>query len=88
MRSSVSIGAIRLDSTRFCWRLGTPGLEEMQQNFMATLAESMARGRLKRETGSTEGFAVGSREFVERIQPQIRAGRESEPEEAALERKC
>ena len=52
---------------------------------MAALAEAIDRGRMKREAEWTESLAVGSREFVERIQPQIHSRSETELEETADE---
>ena len=42
------------------------------------LAERIAQDRLRRESCWTESLAVGSREFVERMQPRITSRRQTE----------
>jgi putative transposase len=67
-----------VDLERLCWRLGTTSLEEVRKNLEAMLQERIEREELKREPYWTESLAVGSPEFVKRIQPLILSRRETE----------
>lgn len=67
-----------LDLERLCWRLGTDQLDQVRTNLDVTLEETMVGDQMKREARWTEGLAVGSRAFVERIQPLIPSRRETE----------
>jgi putative transposase len=67
-----------LDLERLCWRLRTNSIEEVRQNLVASLAQRIASDEKGREACWTESLAVGSQEFVERIQPLIRSRRETE----------
>ena len=67
-----------IDADRLCWRLRTTRIEEVARNLEASLAERIARGQVKREPCWTECLAVGSRGFVEKVQPLILSRRESE----------
>ena len=71
--------------TRLCWRLGTQSPEEVRKNFVAALAEAICARSEKTRGEWTESLAVGSHEFVERIQPQIHSRSETELEETADE---
>jgi putative transposase len=70
-----------LDLERLCWRLGAASLEALRKNLDASLAETIAQGRVKRESCWTEGLAVGSDAFVQKFQPLILSRRETEIEE-------
>jgi hypothetical protein len=61
-------------------------LEEVRANLEAVLQERVERDELKREPCWTESLAVGSPEFVKRMQPLILSRRETEivEEEAGL----
>lgn len=72
-----------VDLERLCWRLRAGSLEEIRKNLTASLAEQIARGEVKRESCWTESLAVGSREYVEKIQPLIVSRRETEVTEKA-----
>jgi putative transposase len=67
-----------VDVERLCWRLQAGNVEEIRKNLAASLAERIARDEVKREPRWTESLAVGSRGFVEKIQPLILARRETE----------
>jgi len=67
-----------VDLERLCWRLGTTNLEEVRRNLEAMLRERIEQDELKREPCWTESLAVGSPEFVKRIQPLILSRRETE----------
>ena len=67
-----------LDLNRLCWRLPTDSLAEVQKNFQAALGDLIAREQLKREPFWTEGLAVGSAGFLERIRPLILSQQETE----------
>ena len=67
-----------LDLERLCWRVGASSLEDLRKNLDASLAETIAQDRVKRETCWTESLAVGSNSFVEKIQPLILSRRETE----------
>src|SRR6266511_115404 len=67
-----------LDLERLCWRLGTDDLGEVRKNLESSLAETMARNRLKRQACWTESLAVGSIGFLEKIKPLILSRRETE----------
>jgi putative transposase len=67
-----------VDMDRLCWRLRSASLDEVRKNLAASLAERIARADVKREPCWTESLAVGSRGFVEKIQPMILSRRETE----------
>ena len=67
-----------LDLDRLCWRLRTDSVTDLQENLMASLSERLARDAMKREAYWTKSLAVGSRGFVENVQPQIISRREME----------
>ena len=67
-----------LDLERLCWRLGTDQLDKLRTVLDVTLKETLATDQIKREARWTEGLAVGTRAFVERIQPLILSRRETE----------
>ena len=67
-----------LDLERLCWRLGTDQLDKVRTVLDVTLKERLARDLMKREARWTESLAVGSRAFVEKIQPLILSRRETE----------
>jgi putative transposase len=67
-----------VDVERLCWRLQTGNVEELRKNLAESLAERIVRDEVKREPRWTESLAVGSRGFVEKIQPLILARRETE----------
>ena len=67
-----------LDLERLCWRLRSDNLEEVRTVLEVTLKETLARDEMKREGCWTESLAVGTRVFVERIQPLILSRRETE----------
>jgi putative transposase len=67
-----------LDLERLCWRLGTDDLGQIRKNLESSLAETMAQDQLKRQACWTEGLAVGSIGFLERIKPLILSRRETE----------
>ncbi|MFO1475539.1 MAG: transposase [Verrucomicrobiota bacterium] len=65
-----------LDLERLSWRLRTDNLTELRQNLEWSLADQIARDQLKREPCWTEALAVGSRRFVEGMQPKVVVRRE------------
>jgi len=67
-----------LDLDRLCWRLQADNPAEVGNNLEAALADQLAQEQLKREPCWTEGLAVGSAGFVERIQPLILSRQETE----------
>ena len=67
-----------IDLEHLCWRLGTDDLEEVRKNLETSLTDAIAHDRVKREPMWTESLAVGSRSFVEQIQPQILSRQETE----------
>jgi putative transposase len=67
-----------LDLERLCWRLPTDNLGEVRSHLEAGLAELIAQEEFKREACWTEGLAVGSPGFLERIQPLILSRQETE----------
>ena len=67
-----------LDLERLCWRLRTTDLEGLRKNLEASLEAAIAKEALKREAQWTESLAVGSRGYVERIQPLILSRRETD----------
>ena len=67
-----------LDLDRLCWRVGTTSLGDVRENLEATIQDRIARDVLKREPCWTESLAVGSAEFVRRIEPLILSRRETE----------
>jgi hypothetical protein len=74
-----------LDLERLCWRLGTKDIEEIRRNLSVSLAERIARDELKRQPCWTESLAVGSAEFLGKVQPLMVSRRQSEIVEAAEE---
>src|ERR1041385_1385708 len=67
-----------LDLDRLCWRLRANSVDEVQMNLDASLTERLSQDAVKREGHWTESLAVGSRRFVERIEPRIRSRLEME----------
>jgi REP-associated tyrosine transposase len=67
-----------IDLDRLCWRLGTSQLEQVRRNLEVSLAERIAQDQMKREPQWTEGLAVGSAGFVEKLRPLILSRRETE----------
>ena len=67
-----------LDLDRLCWRLQAASLTEVRKNLEAALEERIVQERLKREPCWTEGLAVGSTGFLERIRPLILSRQETE----------
>jgi len=72
-----------LDLERLCWRLGTGSLEAVRENLKAMLQERIEREEMDREPCWTESLAVGSPDFVKRIEPLILSRRETEVVEEA-----
>jgi REP element-mobilizing transposase RayT len=72
-----------LDLDRLCWRLAAADVEELRAHLEAALADSIARGQVKREPIWTESLAVGSAGFMERMKPLILTRRETEAIETA-----
>ena len=64
--------------TRLGWRLRAADLDQVRKNLAVSLAERIARGQMKREAHWTESLAVGSRAFVEKVQPLISGRLETE----------
>ena len=67
-----------LDLDRLCWRLRAADLEQVRKNLAVSLAERIARNELKRQARWTQSLAVGSRAFVETVQPLISERSETE----------
>ena len=67
-----------LDLDRLCWRLQADSLTEVRNNLKAALGEQIAQEQFQREPCWTEGVAVGSAAFLERIRPLILARQETE----------
>jgi putative transposase len=67
-----------LDLDRLCWRLGIDSSENLRNNFAARMAETLARQNHRREGCWTESLAVGSRSFVEQVQPLILSRQEKQ----------
>ena len=67
-----------IDAERLCGRLRAASLEEVRKLLEVSLAERIARGQARREACWTESLAVGSREFLEKVQPLILSRRETE----------
>jgi len=67
-----------LDLERLCWRLRAADLDQVRKNLEVSLAERIARNELKRQACWTESLAVGSRAFVETVQPLISERSETE----------
>jgi len=67
-----------LDLERLCWRFGTDSIEDVRRNLDATLQEAIARDQLRREPCWTDSLAVGSRTFIDQVQPLILSRRETE----------
>jgi putative transposase len=72
-----------VDVERLCWRLRAGSLEELRKNLAVSLAEKIAQGEVKREPCWTEGWAVGSQRFLEKVKPLILSRRETEIVESA-----
>jgi hypothetical protein len=60
------------------WVLRAADLDQVRKNLAASLAERIAWGQMKREARWTESLAVGSRTFVEKVQPLISGRLETE----------
>ncbi|MFO1475596.1 MAG: transposase [Verrucomicrobiota bacterium] len=58
-----------LDLDRLCWRLCARNIQDVRRNLDFSLAERIARDKLKREPIWTESLAVGSSAFVSQITP-------------------
>jgi len=67
-----------LDVDRLCWRLQAPSLTDVRKNLESALREQIAQEQFKREPCWTEGLAVGSAGFLERIRPLILSRQETE----------
>ena len=67
-----------LDLDRLCWRLRTDSLPELRKNLEAALGQLIAHEQMRREPCWTEGLAVGSAGFLERIKPLILSRQETE----------
>ena len=67
-----------LELNRLCWRLPTGSLAELRKHFAAALGEWIAQEQLKGDPCWTEGLAVGSAGFLERIRPLILSRQETE----------
>ena len=67
-----------LDLDRLCWRLRADSLVDVRNNLEAALGEQIAQEEVKREPCWTEGLAVGSAGFLERIRPLILLRQETE----------
>ena len=67
-----------LEVERLCWRLPTDSLAEVRRNLDAALSELIAQEQLKGEPCWTEGLAVGSASYLERIRPLILSRQETE----------
>jgi len=65
-----------LDLERLCWRLRTDDIHSLRRNLKSSLEERIASKQMEREPSWTEGLAVGSRGFVEAMQPQIATRRQ------------
>jgi putative transposase len=65
-----------MDVERLCWRLRTDNMDEVRKNLEWSIAERIAKDQMKREPCWTEGLAVGSRQFVEEMEPRIVTRRE------------
>jgi len=65
-----------IDLERLCWRVRASSVAEVRRNLEVSLVERMARDGMRRQACWTESLAVGSREFVERVQPEIRTRQE------------
>ena len=67
-----------IDDGRLCRRRRARSIGEVRKNLGWSLADRIARGQAEREACWTEGLAVGSRQFVERVQPLMLSRRETE----------
>ena len=67
-----------IDQGRLCWRRRARSIEEVRKNLRLSLANRIARGQAEREACWTQGLAVGSRRFVEKVQPLMLSRRETE----------
>ncbi len=67
-----------LDLDRLCWRLQADSLEDVRNHLEAALGEQVAQEQVQREPCWTEGLAVGSAGFLERIRPLILSRQETE----------
>jgi putative transposase len=67
-----------VDLERLCWRLRFNSVEELRNNLGAALDEAVAGEEMRREALWTESLAVGSRAYVEKIQPLILSRRETD----------
>jgi putative transposase len=67
-----------IDLDRLCWRLRAGSIDEVRKNLDASLAERIAQNDVKREPRWTESLAVGSVEYLKKIQPLILSRRETE----------
>ena len=67
-----------LDLDRLCWRLQAGSLADVRENLEAALGEQIAQERFQREPCWTEGLAVGSAAYLERIRPLILSRQETE----------
>jgi putative transposase len=67
-----------LDLDRLCWRLRAGSIDEVRKNLDASLADRIARDDAKRDPRWTESLAVGSLEYLKKVQPLILSRRETE----------
>lgn len=67
-----------IDIERLCWRLRAGSVAELRNNLVESLARRIERDQMNREPRWTEGLAVGSKGFVEKIKPLIVSRRETE----------
>ena len=67
-----------LDLDRHCWRLQVQSLTQVRKNLEAALGEQIAQEQFKRQPCWTEGLAVGSTSFLERIRPLLLSRQETE----------
>jgi putative transposase len=57
-----------VDVERLCWRLQVGDVEEVRKNLEVSLAERIASDEMRRQECWTESLAVGSREYVKRME--------------------
>jgi putative transposase len=67
-----------IDLDRLCWRLRAGSVEELRKNLDVSMAERIARDDAKRDPRWTESLAVGSLEYLKKVQPLILSRRETE----------
>jgi putative transposase len=67
-----------LDLDRLCWRLRASCLEGLRAHLQVSLREALAKEQMKRDPRWTESVAIGSRRFVEKIEPTVLSRRKTE----------